>query len=146
LTEDVFVNSGTIFPDSGGTLTLGSLALNPADPASNTLGSLVRIGINSSSAPSVVAVTGPASLAGTLEIDLDPNAQPWSYKILTSSGITGTFDSVTFGGATPNYSLSYLPEGAPTYVQSDLKVPTPTPTPTHTTTGVALVETYQLDN
>ena len=121
LTGDVFVNSGTIFPDTGATLTLGSLALHPADSASNTLGSLVRIGINSSSAPSVVAVTRAASLAGTLEIDLDPNAQPGTYRILTSSGITGTFDSVTFAGATPNYSLSYLPVGAPTYVQFDLK-------------------------
>jgi hypothetical protein len=129
LTGDVFVNSGTIFPDTGATLTLGSLALNPADPASNTLGSLVRIGIDSNSAPSVVAVTGAATLAGTLQIDLDSNAQPGSYIILTSSGITGTFDSVTFTGATPNYSLSYLPAGAPTYVQFDLLAPFPPPTP-----------------
>ena len=132
LTGDVFVNSGTIFPDTGATLTLGSLALHPADPASNTLGSLVRIGINSSSAPSVVAVTRHASLAGTLQIDLDPNAQPGSYRILTSSGIAGTFDSITFAGATPHYSLSYLPVGAPTYVQFDLLAPPPPPTPTPT--------------
>ena len=65
------------------------------------------------------SVTGPASLAGTLEIDLDPNAQPGTYTILTSSGITGTFDSVTFTGTTPNYSLSYLPLGNPTFVQFD---------------------------
>ena len=32
LTGDVFVNSGTISPDTGGTLTLGSLTLNSADP------------------------------------------------------------------------------------------------------------------
>jgi hypothetical protein len=113
LTGDVFVNSGTISPDSGGTLTLGSLSLNPADPVSNTLGSLVHIEIDSSSTPSVVAVTGPASLAGTLEIALDPNAQPGTYTILTSSAITGTFDLVTFAGTTPNYSLTYNP----TFVQ-----------------------------
>ena len=79
----------------------------------------MHIEIDSSSTPSVVAVTGPASLAGTLEIDLDPNAQPGTYTILTSSAITGTFDSVTFTGPTPNYSLSYLPIGNPTFVQFD---------------------------
>lgn len=117
LTGDVYVNSGTISPDSGGTLTLGSLVLNPADLINGTLGSLVHIGINSSSVPSLVAVNGSASLAGTLEIDLDPNAAPGTYTILTSSGITGSFDFVTFTGATPNYSLSYLPLVNPTFVQ-----------------------------
>ena len=105
--------------------------LNPANPATNTLGSLVRIGIDSSGT-SLVSVNGPASLAGTLQIDLDANAQPGSYTILTSSGITGTFDFVTFAGATPNYTLSYLPVGAPTYVQFTLLPPSPTPTPTPT--------------
>ncbi len=119
MTGDVFVNSGTISPDTGGTLTLGSLTLNPADPGSGTLGSLVHIEIDSSGT-SLVSVTGPASLAGILEIDLDPSAQPGTYTILTSSGITGTFDSITFTGATPHYSLSYLPIGNPTFVQFDL--------------------------
>ena len=118
LTGNVFVNSGTISPDTGGTLTLGSLTLNSADPVDDTLGSLVHIEIDSSGT-SLVAVTGPASLAGTLEIDLDPNAMPGTYTILTSSGITGTFDSVTFTGTTPNYTLSYLPIGNPTFVQFD---------------------------
>ena len=54
-----------------------------------------------------------------MEIDLDPNAQPGTYAILTSSAITGTFDSVTFTGTTPNYSLSYVPIGTPTFVQFD---------------------------
>lgn len=110
LTGNVFVNSGTISPDSGETLTLGSLVLNPADPESNTLGSLVHIDIDSLTTFSTVTVTGPASLAGVLEIDLDPNAQPGSYKILTSSAITGTFNSITFTGPTPNYSITYDPE------------------------------------
>ena len=64
-------------------------------------------------------ITGPASLAGILEIELDPSAVVGSYVILTSAGITGTFDSITFTGTTPNYRLSYLPVGAPTYVQID---------------------------
>lgn len=117
LTGDVFVNSGTISPDTASTLTLGSLTLNSADLSTNTLGSLVHIDIDSSSISSVAAVTGPASLAGTLEIDLSPNAQHGTYTILTSSSITGTFDSVTFTGPTPNYLLSYVPLGNPMYVQ-----------------------------
>lgn len=116
LTGSVYVNSGTISPDTGGTLTIGSLYLNPANLSNNTLGSLVHIEIDSSGT-SLVSITGSATLAGNLEIDLNPNAIPGTYTILTSSGITGTFDSVTFTGATPNYSLSYLPSGNPTYVQ-----------------------------
>jgi hypothetical protein len=121
LTGAVFANSGTISPDVGGTLSLGGLSLNAADPINNTLGSLVHIDINSAGT-SLVAVTGAASLAGTLEINLDPAANhAGSYIVLTSSGITGTFESVTFTGATPAaYTLSYLPAGAPTYVQIDL--------------------------
>jgi hypothetical protein len=117
LTGNIYVNSGTISPDTGQTLTLGSLTLNAADPDSNTLGSLVHIEIDSSSTASTVTVTGPASLAGILEIELDPDAQPGTYILFTSSGITGTFDSVTFTGPTPQYSLSYLPIGNPTFVQ-----------------------------
>ena len=119
LTGNVYVNSGTISPDNGGTLTLGSLTLNSADPINNTLGSLVHIDINSSGTTSVVAVTGSASLAGTLEMAIDPNAPHGTYQILTSSVITGTFDSVTFTGPTPNYSLSYLPSSNPMFVQFD---------------------------
>lgn len=119
LTGDVSANSGTISPDTGATLTLGSLSLSPADLMFDVLGSLVHIEIDSSNT-SLVSVTGPASLAGTLEIDLDPNTPLGSYTILTSSAITGTFDSVTFTGITPNYSLSYLPVGSPTFVQFNL--------------------------
>jgi hypothetical protein len=119
LTGDVYVNSGTISPDTGETLTLGSLTLNSAEPMYSTLGSLVHIEIDSSGT-SLVAVTGAASLAGILEIDLDPSATTGTYTVLTSSGLTSTFDSVAFTGTTPSYSLSYLPIEAPTYVQFDL--------------------------
>lgn len=117
LTGSVFANSGAISPDSGGTLTLGSLTLNPA--AGSSLGSVVHVNINAGGT-SLVAVTGPTSLAGALEINLEANAIPGQYTFLTSSGITGTFDSVivtSATGKTPNYTLSYLPVGAPTYVQ-----------------------------
>lgn len=114
LTGNVFVNSGTISPDTGGTLTLGSLYLNSA--TSSSLGSLVHTDINGSGT-SLVAVTGPATLAGVLEINLDSTAVPGQYTLLTSSGITGAFDSVVFTGTTPNYTISYLPVGSPTFVQ-----------------------------
>lgn len=117
ITGNVFANSGAISPGAGETLTVGSLNLNSADPGNGTLGSAVDIDINSGGT-SLVAVTGTASLAGALQIKIDPSAQAGAYTLLTSSGITGTFDSVTFTGVTPsNYTLSYLPNGAPTYVQ-----------------------------
>ena len=117
LTGNVFVNSGVIAPTTASTLTLGSLILNPANPDTNTLGSLVHIDIDSSSTPSLVAVNGSASLAGNLEITLDPNALPGNYRILTSPNLTGTFDTVTFTGPTPNYTLSYVTQESPMYVQ-----------------------------
>lgn len=117
LTGDVLANSGTISPDTASTLTLGSLTLNPADIGNGTLGSLVHIQIDSTSTTSVVDVTGPADLAGTLELDIDPNALPGTYKILFSSALTGAFDSVTFTGPTPNYSITYVTNENPMYVQ-----------------------------
>lgn len=118
MTGGVFANSGTISPDSGETLTLGSLTLSSAGGSS--LGSLVSMNIDSGGA-SLVDVSGAATLAGILEINIDSSTVPGVYTLLTSSGITGTFDSVTFTGATPNYTLSYLPPGAPTYVQLDFQ-------------------------
>lgn len=123
LTGSVSVNSGTISPDAGGTLTLGSLNLSPA--MMGAIGSLVHIEINSSGT-SLVSVMGAASLAGILEIDLDPTALPGTYTLLTSSGLTGAFDSVAFSGTTPtSYSLSYLPIGTPTFVQFAFSGPSP---------------------
>ncbi len=115
MTGNVFANSGAISPEAGGTLTVGSLTLNNA--ASGSLGSLVHININAGGTSKVV-VNGAAALAGKLEISLDPAATPGSYIVLTAAGgITGTFSAVTFTGTTPNYTISYLPAGAPTYVQ-----------------------------
>lgn len=120
LSGAVSVNSGIISPEAGGTLTLGSLELNSAHPDFNTLGSLVHIEIDSSSTPSLVAVNGAAQLAGILEIGLDPNAALGTYTILTASTITGEFNSITFTGATPNYSLSTVQSGNLTSLQFTL--------------------------
>lgn len=117
---DVYVNSGIISPENAEILNLGNLILNSADPLNDTLESVVHIKIDECNTSSKVNVTGAASLAGVLEIDLDPNAQPGSYTILTSAGITNAFDSVTFTGPIPRYSLSYLPLESPTFVQFDL--------------------------
>lgn len=131
VTGDVFANSGAISPDTASTLTLGRLTLSPADQTNNVLGSLVHIEIDSSGT-SLVSVTGPASLAGTLEIALDQTAQPGVYTILNSSGITGAFDAVTFTGTVPDYTLSYLPAGNPTFVQFNfLGYPNPHPSNSH---------------
>lgn len=128
LTGNVYVNSGTISPDNGGSLILGSLTLNQANLDFGTLGSLVHIEINSNSTTSMVTVNGPASLAGTLEINIDPNAIPGIYQILTSSDITGTFDSVTFTGETPIYSLTYDRTSNPMFVQFEfIGFPPPPP-------------------
>jgi hypothetical protein len=123
LSGNIFANSGTISPDTGGTLTLGSLTLNSA--ASGALGSLVHIDINSGGT-SLVAVSAIASLAGSLEINLDPSYVPGQYTVLTSSGILGNFDSVAFTGTTPKtYSVAYLPIGNPTFVQLTVSSSTP---------------------
>jgi hypothetical protein len=111
LTGGVFVNTGTIAADSGGTLILGSLTLNPPSVVHTTI---------AAGNTSLVAVTGAASLAGTLQVNLDPAAANTtaSYTILSSAGITGSFASVTMTGSTPtSYAVSYLPVGAPTFVQ-----------------------------
>ncbi|MBN8554875.1 MAG: hypothetical protein J0L93_05470, partial [Deltaproteobacteria bacterium] len=111
MTGDVYVNSGTISPEAGGTLTLGSLTLNPP--------SVVHIDIDAVGT-SLVSVNGNASLSGTLEITLNPLATAGTYIVLTASSLYSTFNTITFTGTTPNYTLSYLPVGAPTYVQFDL--------------------------
>lgn len=142
LSGDVFVNSGIISPDSNETLTLGSLTLTPQDVQNNTLGSLVHVEIGS-----LVAVTNSASLAGTLEIDILPSTPVGSYILLTSSGLTGTFDFVTFTGKTPNYTLSYLPVQNPTYVQLNFMGFTPVaPVPPTKVEGIRCCKRSKLYN
>lgn len=107
LTGTVFANSGVISPDGAGTLTLGSLTLSSV--SGGALGSLVHITIGSGGASSLIAVTGTATLAGILELDIDPNATLGTYTILSSPTIIGTFDSIAFTRTVPNYTLLYTP-------------------------------------
>ena len=130
-----------------GTLSPGNPigALQQNAPLTLSAGSVFHLGINSSGT-SFVTSTSSVSLAGDLQIDLDASAQPGTYTILTSTGITGTFHSVTFTGATPNYELSYLPIGAPSYVQFVLLAASPTPTPTPVPTATPTPTPGQLVN
>lgn len=105
-------NSGVLTPgNSIGTIHTTNLVLNSS--------SLLEIEIASGGTNDLLAATGTAQLAGTLKMDIDPNAPLGSYTLLSSSGITGSFDSIFFVNQTPRYALSYLPNGAPTYVQLD---------------------------
>ena len=112
--------SGTTAVDAG-TLNLnGSVIGDVAIGAGGTLsgdatvaGSLTTSGAVlasiDSGGNSKVAVSGAATLAGTLNVALAPDATSGTYEVLTASGITGTFDSVTFTGVTPTQDeVSYL--------------------------------------
>ena len=118
--------SGTLSPGN----SIGILYHNA--PLTFSAGSMLHIGIKTGGASQVTS-TSTVSLAGNLEIDLDSTVQPGLYTILTSAGLTGSFDSVTFTGATPNYKLSY----AAASVVLELLAPTSTPTPTPTRTPTA---------
>lgn len=88
----------------------GTLSGNATIEGALNSSGVIHIDINSSGGTSLVAVTGVATLAGTLEIALNSNAQLQPYTVLTSSAITGTFNPIIFTGTTPvNYSVSYQP-------------------------------------
>lgn len=96
---------GNAVVGSGGTLS-GNATIGGTLNSSGK----IHIDINSIGGASLVAVTGAATLAGTLEIALNSNAQLKTYTVLTSSAITGNFNAVTFTRTTPvNYSVSYQP-------------------------------------
>lgn len=120
----------------GGTLNLngsviGSTTINASGILSGnaTIGGnltntgAVHVDINSGGT-SLVAVTGTASLAGTLEAGIAANTLSRTFTVLTSSAITGTFGNVRFTQATPaQYTVSYLPAGAPTRVELKVVMP-----------------------
>lgn len=114
-------------PDSGRTLTVGPLTL------ASSADSVFRVVVNTGGTSSAT-VTGPAALAGTLQVDLDPAARGTrSYRVLSSAGVTSRFDNVAFAGATPaGYSVAYLPADAPTYVELNIlgSAPAVQPIPT----------------
>ena len=88
----------------------GTLSGNATVSGNLNNSGIVHIDINSSGSASLVSVAGTASLGGTLEIALNPNAPLKTYTVLTSSAITGAFNTINFKGATPvNYSITYLP-------------------------------------
>ncbi len=121
---------------NGGTLNLngsviGNATINSAGILSGnaTIGGnltnsgAVHVDINSNGT-SLVAVTGTASLTGTLEVSIAANTLSGNFTVLTSSAITGTFRNVRFTQTTPaQYTVSYLPAGAPTRVELNVVLP-----------------------
>lgn len=96
---------GNLQIESGGTLSGNASSLG-----NMTNSGIIHIDIDASGSNSLVSTTGLMTLAGTLEISLNSNAQLKTYDILTSSAITGSFNNITFKEITPvNYSISYLP-------------------------------------
>lgn len=109
VTGTVFSSSGSIALSAGETLTLGNLDMSN----NSTLGIQID-----SERISELLVTGTATVAGSLQIKLNPIAARETYTILNASGgITGTFDSISFSGPTPLYTLAYVPIEQPTSVQ-----------------------------
>ncbi len=99
------LSGSTISPgNSIGTMTVGSLTLNP--------GSTTNIEIDPI-ASSEIHVTGTATLAGTLNVTQDPGTYPPTnlYDILVvDGGYTGAFDPGITGGLPGfRFSLLYLP-------------------------------------
>lgn len=108
---NVTINSGGIL--SGNASVRGNLTNSGA----------VHVDINSGGT-SLVAVTGTASLAGTLEAGIASNTVSGKFTVLTSSAITGTFSNLRFTQTTPaQYTVSYLPAGAPTRVELNVVMP-----------------------
>ena len=104
ITGTVTVNSGTIRPgNSIGTLTIvGSLTL---DSGSTTT---IEISPTANSLISVSGIPGTASIAGTLNLILDPGIPSSSpYTILTASSVSGTFTLQQPTGFV--FSVSYTP-------------------------------------
>lgn len=120
----------------GGTLHLsGSVIGNATINSGGILSGNATVGGNltnsgavhvdiTSGGTSLVAVTGTASLAGTLEVGITPNILSGKFTVLTASAITGTFSHVSFTQATPaQYTVSYLPVGSPTRVELNVVMP-----------------------
>ena len=103
----------TLWPTLAGTgvLTInGSYAMiSPGGSQGGTL----EIEVNPTTA-SKLAVNGPAALGGTLKLVYDPGTYKSNtlYTILTSTGLSGTFSSVTGGGNNvTGQTIEYSPPG-----------------------------------
>ncbi len=97
-------NGGIVSP--GGTIGTLSVNGNYAQSAASTLAIEV-----SPTAASKLAVTGTASLAGTLALTADPGtyAKGTTYQIVTGSSVMGTFANVTQAGQMVPFSELYTP-------------------------------------
>ncbi|MDX1408398.1 MAG: hypothetical protein R3330_09700, partial [Saprospiraceae bacterium] len=105
------VNSGEVEPG----LSVDTLTFLPEfDNTNNTL----SIEIESTSGPGtgndLLRVTGPATLAGTLNVHLINGFAPVAghcYTILESTaGVTGAFTSINLPGSAPEWTVIYYPD------------------------------------
>lgn len=118
-------NSGILVPgNSIGTIHAANLSLSSS--------SVVKMEVASPGTSDLIAATGTAQLAGTLELHLGSAARrAGSYTLLTASALAGTFDAITFAGPRPErYTISYLTDGTPASVQLTIPPPPATPVPT----------------
>ncbi len=114
---------------SGNATVLGNLTSSGVLAPGNSIGTIhttdlllhssgrLEIEVASDGTNDLIDATGTAELAGRLEMDIDLAAPTGAYTVLTSAAIIGSFNSIAFTGITPKYAISYLPDGAPTYVQ-----------------------------
>ncbi|MEZ4697330.1 MAG: T9SS type A sorting domain-containing protein [Rhodothermales bacterium] len=93
-----FTNAGTISPGDS-TFGLGTFPIG-GDFIQTAVGVLqIELGGTADGAYDVVAVSGDASLSGTIELSLINNFVPMvgdSFVVLTATGIVGTFDTIVF--------------------------------------------------
>lgn len=123
------VSSGaTVAPgNSIGTLNSGPVTFDP--------GAIFSVEI-SPSAASLLDVTGTATLAGSVEVVVDPGTYSPSgeYQILQATSISGNFDPTVIGGNGFTFSLNQM--GNSIYLLYTF-VPPPVPTSTIATSGLS---------
>jgi len=132
--------TNTVTVNDGGTITPGNNAIGTIHVNTLNMSSGANAGIEISPPPisSVIAVTGTASLGGTVQLKVDPGfyGTSGSYTILTAGNVSGTFQNGVNGGLLGYlYELIYFPTHVDLHYS--LFIPTPPgPCPQIDTTGL----------
>ena len=118
-------NSGTVMPGASGVAGVLSITGNYADPPSSHL--FIQIGgPDTLHGLSQLSVGGTANLNnGTLDVSLINGFQPSSgelFVILTSSGLTGTFNDNVIHDGNVTFTVEYSPPGFANDVVLDASV------------------------
>ncbi len=132
--------TNTVTVNDGGTITPGDNAIGTIHVNTLNMGSDANAGIEISPPPisSLIAVTGTATLGGTVQLKVDPGfyGTSGSYTILTAGTVSGTFQNGVNGGLLGYlYELIYFPTHVDLHYS--LFIPTPPgPCPQIDTTGL----------